>query len=53
VGEFAPLISAAITSFRSGPEDMVALDQEKVRAFLSYVLQKLKVALRPEATDNR
>jgi len=53
VGEFAPLISAAITSFRSGREDTVALDQEKVRAFLSYVVQKLKVALRPEATDNR
>jgi hypothetical protein len=53
VGEFAPLVSAAITSFRSGREDTVALDQEKVRAFLCYVLQKLMVALRPEAADNR
>jgi Domain of unknown function (DUF4111)/Nucleotidyltransferase domain len=53
VGEFAPLVSAAITSFGSDRQDAVALDQETVRAFLSYVLRTLKVALSAEASDNR
>jgi hypothetical protein len=53
VGEFAPVVSAAITSFGSGRQDTAALDQGNVRAFLSYVLRTLRVALRANASHNQ
>jgi hypothetical protein len=41
VGEFAPLVSAAIVSFRSGRQEAASLDRDAVQAFLSEVLRKL------------
>lgn len=42
VGEFAPLVSAAIVSFNSGRQQ-AALDRDTVRAFLFEVLRELQV----------
>jgi hypothetical protein len=45
VGEFAPLISAAIVSFGSGRQQAATLDPHTVRAFLIEVLRKLRSQL--------
>jgi hypothetical protein len=45
VGEFAPLVSAAIVSFGSGRQDTGTLDPETVRAFLREVLRRLQSQL--------
>jgi Domain of unknown function (DUF4111)/Nucleotidyltransferase domain len=42
VGEFAPLVSAAIVSFNSGRQQAVTLDRDTVRAFLLQVLRELQ-----------
>jgi hypothetical protein len=42
VGEFAPLISAAIVSFGSGRQETGRLDPDTVRAFLFEVLRRLR-----------
>jgi hypothetical protein len=42
VGEFAPLISAAIVSFGSGRQETGTLDPDTVRAFLFEVLRRLR-----------
>jgi Domain of unknown function (DUF4111)/Nucleotidyltransferase domain len=41
VGQFAPLVSAAIVSFRSGRQRGAGIDRDAVQAFLSEVLRKL------------
>ncbi|HJV15459.1 MAG TPA: aminoglycoside adenylyltransferase domain-containing protein [Propionibacteriaceae bacterium] len=48
VGKFAPLVSAAITSFGSGRREAKALDPDSVRAFLTEVGLTLQSALRIE-----
>jgi hypothetical protein len=48
VGEFAPLVSAAIASFGSGRQKTSKLDPDTVRAFLLEVLQRLRSALQIE-----
>ena len=45
VGDFAPLVSAAIVSFGSGRRDAATLDPDNVRAFLIEVLQRLQSQL--------
>jgi predicted nucleotidyltransferase len=45
VGDFAPLVSAAIDSFGSGRQDAAALDPDTVRAFLTEVLRRLRSQL--------
>jgi hypothetical protein len=45
VGEFAPLVSAAIVSFGSGRQHSATLDPDAVRAFLSEVLRRLRAQL--------
>ena len=45
VGDFAPLVSAAIVSFGSGRRDAATLDPDTVRAFLIEVLQRLRSQL--------
>jgi hypothetical protein len=42
VGEFAPLVSAAIASFASGRQNAATLDPDIVRAFLTEVLRRLQ-----------
>ncbi|HEX5907879.1 MAG TPA: aminoglycoside adenylyltransferase domain-containing protein [Propionibacteriaceae bacterium] len=42
VGEFAPLVSAAIVSFGSGRQQSTTLNPDTVRAFLIEVLQRLR-----------
>jgi hypothetical protein len=42
VGEFAPLVSAAILSFGSGRQQSAMLNPDTVRAFLIDVLQRLR-----------
>jgi hypothetical protein len=42
VGEFGPLISDAMASFRSGRRDAATLSGESVRAFLLDVLRRLQ-----------
>jgi hypothetical protein len=42
VGEFAPLVSAAIVSFGSGRQAAATLDPDTVRAFLFDVLRRLR-----------
>jgi hypothetical protein len=46
VGQFTPLVAAAIVSFRSGRQEAPALDRDTVRAFLSEVLRKLRARAR-------
>jgi hypothetical protein len=45
VGEFAPLVSAAIVSFGSGRQEAATLDPDTVRAFLFEVLRRLRAQL--------
>jgi hypothetical protein len=47
VGEFAPLVSAAIVSFGSGRQEAGTLDPDTVRGFLSEVLRRLRVQVSP------
>ncbi len=42
VGDFAPLVSAAIVSFGSGRQQSTTLNPDTVRAFLIEVLQRLR-----------
>ena len=42
IGEFQPLVSAAIVSFGSGRRDAGTLDPDTVRAFLIEVLRRLR-----------
>jgi Domain of unknown function (DUF4111)/Nucleotidyltransferase domain len=48
VGEFTPLVSAAITSFASGRREAKALDSDSVQAFLTEVGLTLRSVLRSE-----
>jgi hypothetical protein len=45
VGEFAPVVSAAIVSFGSGRQAAATLDPDTVRAFLIEVLRRLQSQL--------
>jgi hypothetical protein len=49
VGEFAPLVSAAIVSFGSGRQESATLELEPdaVAAFLSQVLRRLRAQVSP------
>jgi hypothetical protein len=47
VGEFAPLVSAAIVSFGTGRQEAATLDPGTVRAFLSEVLRRLRAQVSP------
>jgi hypothetical protein len=47
VGEFAPLVSAAIVSFGSGRQETGTLDPDTVRAFLFEVLRRLRAQVSP------
>ena len=47
VGNFAPLVSAAIVSFDSGRQEAATLNPDTVRAFLFDVLRRLRAQLRP------
>jgi hypothetical protein len=47
VGEFAPLVSAAIVSFGSGRQQSATLEPDAVRAFLSEVLWRLRAQVSP------
>jgi hypothetical protein len=42
VGEFAPLVSAAIVSFGTGRRQAATLDPDAVRAFLNEMLRRLR-----------
>lgn len=48
VGEFAPLVSAAIASFGSGRQEVATLDPDTVQSFLLEVLRRLRSALQIE-----
>ena len=50
VGEFAPIVAAAIVSFGSGRQETAALDRDTVRAFLLDVLGTLQAWKRHQAS---
>jgi Aminoglycoside adenylyltransferase, C-terminal domain len=51
VGEFGPLVSAAIVSFGSGRQQAAALDPDTVQTFLSEVVRELRSTLQIELSE--